>query len=170
MILYHGTNISIENIDLEKCRPNKDFGKGFYLTDLRQQAEKMAKRVARIYGGNPIVNIYEIDDSLLDSNGLSVKRFDSKPSKEWATFVMNNRNKEFSDFSSMDCNQDNKFDIVFGPIANDDMAVLFRQYESQMITFDMLVSGLTFKELTMQCSFHSEKALSFVKKIGEIKL
>ena len=83
---------------------------------------------------------------------------------------MNNRNNNFSDFSSMDCNQDNKYDIVSGPIANDDMAVLFRQFENQIITFDMLVSGMTFKELTMQCSFHSDKALSFLKKTGEIKL
>ena len=29
MILYHGTNISIDIIDLDKCRPFKDFGKGF---------------------------------------------------------------------------------------------------------------------------------------------
>lgn len=32
MILYHGTNCSIDKIDLNKCRPYKDFGKGFYLT------------------------------------------------------------------------------------------------------------------------------------------
>ena len=96
--------------------------------------------------------------------------FDSKPSKEWAKIVMNNRNKHFSDLSSLDCNQDNKYDVVSGPIANDDMAVLFRQYENQIITFDMLVSGMTYKELTMQYSFHSRKAVSFLKKAGEIKL
>lgn len=33
MILYHGSNIAIDVIDLSKCRPNKDFGQGFYLTD-----------------------------------------------------------------------------------------------------------------------------------------
>ena len=36
------------------CRPYKDFGQGFYLTVLREQAEKMAKRVATIYGGDAI--------------------------------------------------------------------------------------------------------------------
>ena len=61
MILYHGTNCSIDKIDLDKCRPYKDFGKGFYLTTIREQAEKMAHRVARIYGGEPTVNVYEFD-------------------------------------------------------------------------------------------------------------
>ena len=42
MILYHGTNCDITSIDLEKCSPNKDFGRGFYLTDIPKQAEYMA--------------------------------------------------------------------------------------------------------------------------------
>ena len=67
MILYHGSNISIEEIDLSKCKPWKDFGKGFYTTEIYDQAEKMAERVARIYGGSPIINIYEFDELLLKS-------------------------------------------------------------------------------------------------------
>ena len=51
MKLYHGSNMEIKEIDLLKCRPYKDFGKGFYLTTIKEQAEKMAIRVARIYGG-----------------------------------------------------------------------------------------------------------------------
>jgi hypothetical protein len=44
MILYHGSNIIIEDIDSNKCRPYKDFGKGFYCTTIKSQAELMAKR------------------------------------------------------------------------------------------------------------------------------
>lgn len=44
------------------CRPYKDFGRGFYLTDIEEQAERMAVRVSRIYGGIPVVNSYEIED------------------------------------------------------------------------------------------------------------
>ena len=47
MILYHGTNIDIQSIDLEQCMPYKDFGRGFYLTDLEQQAKDMALRKAK---------------------------------------------------------------------------------------------------------------------------
>ena len=43
MILYHGSNIYIESIDLSKSKPNKDFGKGFYLSENKAQAEQMAK-------------------------------------------------------------------------------------------------------------------------------
>ena len=66
MRLYHGSNIVIDSINLAMCRPYKDFGQVFYLTDIEKQAEKMAIRVARIYGEKPIVNIYEIDDDFKD--------------------------------------------------------------------------------------------------------
>ena len=35
MRLYHGSNIAIDSINLAMCRPYKDFGKGFYLTDIK---------------------------------------------------------------------------------------------------------------------------------------
>lgn len=87
MILYHGTNCSIDKIDLNKCRPYKDFGKGFYLTTIKEQAEKMARRVSRIYGGSPIVNafIYDID---ADNSDINIKSFPA-PTEEWARFVIN---------------------------------------------------------------------------------
>ena len=40
MRLYHGSNIAIDNINLAMCRPYKDFGQGFYLTDIEEQAQK----------------------------------------------------------------------------------------------------------------------------------
>ena len=55
MRLYHGSNIVIDNINLAMCRPHKDFGQEFYLTDMEEQAEKMAIRVSRIYGKMPVV-------------------------------------------------------------------------------------------------------------------
>mgnify|MGYP004447513415 CR=1 FL=1 len=63
MILYHGSNTDIVRIDLSQCRPHKDFGKGFSLTTIQEQAERMAQRVARMYGGKPILNIYDFNDS-----------------------------------------------------------------------------------------------------------
>ena len=43
MILYHGSNVSFDEIDLAKSLPNKDFGKGFYLSDNSEQAEENGK-------------------------------------------------------------------------------------------------------------------------------
>ena len=90
MRLYHGSNIVIDSINLAMCRPYKDFGQGFYLTDLEEQAEKMAARVSKIYGGFPVVNIYEIDDD-----------FGIQTTEEWAKFIMNNRNRTFTDEKSI---------------------------------------------------------------------
>lgn len=166
MILYHGTNIDIQSINLELCRPYKDFGRGFYTTELPEQAQKMARRVARIYGGEPIVNIYRIDDGFMKNNSLNIKDFGKFPSESWALFVMNNRNKFFTDFKSADCNIDCKYDIVCGSIADDDMAMLFRQYQNELISFDALIKGMVFKEVTNQYSFHTERAVQLLKKEG----
>ena len=45
MILYHGTNCVIDKIELNKCRPYKDFGRGVYLTTMKEQAEKNIKQI-----------------------------------------------------------------------------------------------------------------------------
>lgn len=166
MILYHGTNLNIEAIDLSHCRPYKDFGQGFYTTDMPEQAKRMAERVAKIYGGSPIVNSYRISDDFLTLEYLKIREFGVVPSEEWALFVMNNRNKHFSNYESMDCNFDCKFDVVHGPVANDDMAVLFRQYQNEWISFDALVKGMTYKEFTSQYSFHTEAAVQLLEKEG----
>lgn len=55
LILYHGSNIEIMKLDLSKCKPYKDFGRGFYLTTLKEQAARMAKNRAALYEGNPII-------------------------------------------------------------------------------------------------------------------
>ena len=168
MILYHGSNLEIDVIDLNKCRPNKDFGKGFYLTDIPEQAMRMARRVSLIYGGNPIVTCFEADlDKLMNSN-LSIRKFD-QPDIEWATFVMNNRSGKKPDANSPECNLVNQYDIVIGPVANDDMALLFRQFEEGFIDIGILTREMTYKKLTNQYSFHTQRAVALLKKEGVIR-
>ena len=166
MILYHGSNVDIQNISLSACRPYKDFGRGFYLTDIPEQAERMAERVARIYGGEPVLNIYEIDDSFLDSSSLRIKNFGEETSEDWARFVMNNRNRGFENYSDPLCNFDSKYDIVIGPVADDNMAMLFRQYEEKIIDFDTLLKGMIYKKTSSQYSFHTPAAISLLRKIS----
>ena len=168
MRLYHGSNIAIDNINLAMCRPYKDFGQGFYLTDIEKQAEKMAIRVARIYGEKPIVNIYEIDDDFKDFKDLKdlkIKNFGIQTTEEWARFVMNNRSRVFTDIKNVLCNRDNKYDIVIGPVADDNMALLFRQYENEIIDFETLVKGMIYKETSSQYSFHTEKSVKLLRKV-----
>lgn len=78
MKLYHGSNMEIHTICLDKCNPYKDFGRGFYLTDIEEQAKLMAMRRTRIAGeGKPIVSTYSFDETLLHDTSLQVKIFDS---------------------------------------------------------------------------------------------
>lgn len=65
MILYHGSNLPFSTIDLEKGLPAKDFGRGFYMTDSLECAEKTAaQRVVRL-GGLPKVMVFDCDESAL---------------------------------------------------------------------------------------------------------
>jgi hypothetical protein len=117
----------------------------------------MATRVVRLYGGEKVVSFFDFDSEA--TAGLSVREF-NKPSTEWARFVMNNRNRAFSDFDSYECNFNSQYDIVIGPVANDDLALMFRQYAENLITLDTLAEGIEFRDLTNQYSFHTEKAVS----------
>jgi len=63
---------------------------------------------------------------------------------------------------------DAKYDIVIGPVANDDIALLFRQYAENLITLEMLARGMEFRHLNSQFSFHTEKALQTLKFRGII--
>ncbi len=165
MTLYHGSNTEIISIDLSKCRPNKDFGKGFYLTTMKDQAENMARRTVRIYGGSPCVTEYLFDEQLLNKKNINVKKFLSL-SEEWAMFVINNRNRGFQNVTSLECNSDNKYDIVYGPVANDDLALLFRQLVSGLISVESLVKEMEYKTLTNQYSFHTPYAVQYLIKTG----
>ena len=90
MRLFHGTNSPFSEIDLSKSRTNKDFGKGFYLSDTYSQAEEMGAFKAGFLGGEVIVYEYETDDDILKDTSLNIKVFTSY-SEEWANFVLKNR-------------------------------------------------------------------------------
>ena len=165
MILYHGTNLDIDKIDLEKCAPYKDFGKGFYTTTILDQAKAMAIRKSRIFGGNPCIVSYDAPDNLLQLKTVKIKNFPST-SKEWAIFIINNRNRDFHEFSSPDCNCDNKYDIVFGPVANDTLTTLIRQYQRGYIDSEILLKEMQYTSPSNQYSFQSQKAIELLKKAG----
>ena len=172
MILFHGTNMEIDKIDLDKCKPYKDFGCGFYTTPLREQAFSMAKRTTKIFKkGKPCIIEYSCDDNLLSLNedskfaSLNIKRF-KEPNIEWARFVINNRNKKFANIKSLECNLDNKYDVVIGPVANDDITALVDVYLSGILSDEAITKELTFRNLSIQYSFHTERAITCLQKKG----
>jgi hypothetical protein len=156
MKLYHGTNVDFDVIDLTKSNKYKDFGQGFYLTDIRSQAEELAAKKSRLFGGYPIIQEYEFDESLLSGAELKVLKFD-KPSTEWAEFIFKNRNRD-NDFT-------HDYDIVIGPIANDGVAYLLGRYEEGTLTIEELSDKLDFKKLNSQYFFGTNKSLKYLKRL-----
>lgn len=166
MKLYHGSNMEIFDVDLKKCMPYKDFGKGFYTTILEKQAWQMASRRVKTEGGIPTVTIFEIPDDLLYRYDLSCRVFEESPTVEWAVFVKNNRDKKFKDTDSPECNSDGKYDIVVGPVADDTIGLLVRQFQRGLINEKYLTEEFSFGKVTNQYTFHTEKALKYLKKAG----
>ena len=156
MILYHGTYTDFDSIDLSLSNPYKDFGKGFYLTDIREQAEQMARKKARIFGGTPTVLEYHFDEQMLRDPDINVKIFHS-PDIEWAEFIYKNRSRTL--FFKHD------FDIVIGPIADDGVAYLLSRYEERIMSLAELAEDLRYKELNRQYFFGTDKSIKMLDRI-----
>ncbi len=157
MILYHGSNTVIDSIDLNRCRPYKDFGKGFYLTDIKEQAQCMAARTVKIFKGVPTLTTFEFHIRAASAAGLSIKVFHS-PDREWAKFVMSNRDLNVPQPA-------HDYDIVIGPVADDTIARLLRMFTENFINEEQLLRELTFSRVTSQYFFHTEKAIEFLRML-----
>jgi hypothetical protein len=160
--------MEIDRIDLIQSRPYKDFGRGFYTTQYQEQALAMARRTVRLFkGGIPTITVFSLDDTVFGNSTLRIRKFDG-PNNEWANFVINNRNTGQQDISSPECNIDSKYDIVSGPVANDDIVLQLRLFLRGLISVPDLKKNLEYKELTSQISFHTEAVIQLLVKTGVI--
>lgn len=160
MKLYHGSDISIDKIELDKSKPFKDFGKGFYLSADFEQAMEMAKERVRqkSASGLPVVTTFEFDETIMSKNDLKIKVWDDY-CEEWAEFVLKNRDRKLSH----PCHD---YDIVYGPIADDGVAFQLRRYQAGYLTIKQLVEELKYsKGITFQYFFANKLAISKLRKI-----
>lgn len=156
MILYHGSITRISQIDLTKSKPNKDFGKAFYLSDSKEQAFELAQLKADLEDGTPVLNCYEFDAELLSS--LNFKRFDAY-TKEWAHFVYDHRTEPNG-------NTLHSFDIVYGPIANDRIGAQITRFKQGYITFDEFLERIKYIQgITFQYAFCTQKAIDLLHQL-----
>lgn len=157
MILYHGSNMSVDRIDLTKSKPNKDFGRGFYLSENEAQAIEMATFKSMQLGGEPVVSEFEFDETIMRDTSLRVKIFEDY-SEEWADFVLANREGGITDTE--------KFDIVYGPIANDKVGLQIRKLKDGSIDKAEFLNRLKYmKGITFQYYFGSEEAIRHLIKL-----
>lgn len=159
MILYHGSNMSIDVVDLKKSKRAKDFGQGFYLSKDREQAQKMAELTTfRQSAGEPTITTFCIDDSFLLDSNLNVKIFEGY-TEEWAEFVLMNRRNPTSEPA-------HSYDIVVGPIADDKVGVQIRRFTMGYISCHQLMDELSYiNGLTIQYFFGTERAVQLLKRI-----
>lgn len=157
MKLYHGTNCDFDEISLQKSRPNKDFGKGFYLSADYSQAKEMALHKSLQEEGNPIVLTYEFNEDNFKDTNIKVKSFDSY-SLEWVEFILSNR----TNTSPVNIHD---YDIVVGPIADDKVGVQIFRYLNEYIDINKLIENLKYKKITIQYFFGTEKAIKLLSKL-----
>ena len=85
MKVFHGSNMIVDKPDVMHSYRALDFGKGFYVTTVWEQAERWAKRKAQMMeSGKPIVNIYEMSEEIPER--YSLKTFPDDLD-EWIDFV-----------------------------------------------------------------------------------
>ena len=150
MKLYHGSTIDIGRIDLAKSKPNKDFGRAFYLSADRQQALEMAQYRAEFEETAPVVNVYEFDETLFQQ--FRCKRFEEY-TEEWAHFVYDHRTESHG-LTLHD------YDIVYGPIANDRVGAQIARFKQGYITFDEFLRRIQYiKGITFQYAFCTQQAV-----------
>ena len=131
MKLNHGSTMIIRQPIVAAGRPNLDFGQGFYLTDLSDQAESWADRMQRINLETGVVNVYELDIDSVKAE-FSYYRFD-RYDKEWLDFIVANR-----------MGRDNvvHYDVIEGGVANDRVIDTIEAYMANMMPIDVALREL----------------------------
>ncbi len=152
MILYHGSNVVVEQPKLIEQNRFLDFGYGFYTTTNETQAENFAQKVIIRRGGKPIVNVYEFDETA-QTNTLKIKRF-SAPDEEWLDFVSAHRNGTYNG---------EKYDLIIGAVANDDVYRTLQVYSTGLLSKEQALEALKIKKLFNQYVFATEEALALLK-------
>lgn len=152
IIVYHGTDCLFDEIDLSKSKQRRDFGIGFYTTTIAAQAESWAKsRKQRSHSDKSMVYVYEaeLSDDLLihEFEGLTI---------EWLEMVKQNR--------TLGGVQHN-YDVVIGPVADDDTMLTVSRFIGGVYSAEEAITRLKYSKPNNQISFHTEKAIKFLKRI-----
>lgn len=152
MKLYHSSNTSVERPDTIHSRDYLDFGKGFYLTSLPDQAVKYAQRFIR-RNQKAWINSYEF---IYDPTKWKVLQFEAYD-KAWLDFVSKCRAGE----------DDTDFDIIIGGIANDRVIQTLDRYFEGELSMEETLGLLIYEKPNNQYCIRSQKMLDeCLKHIG----
>lgn len=156
MILYHGSFLEIAEPDLVHSRSNVDFGRGFYVTPLYEQAVKWCGKFKR-RGRDGVISRYVFDEICEDE--LKVLKFDSY-SEDWLEFILNcRREKDTTDY-----------DLVVGGVANDRVFNTVELYFDGLIDKKEAINRLRYEKPNLQICFRTEKALRYLHFEGSERI
>lgn len=141
-VLYHGSSFKVERPRILTSGFYKDFGYGFYCTNI----EKQARRWAMTKGGSHIVNIYSYEQK----KELKALKFESM-TEQWLDFVI-------------DCRRgiEHGYDIVDGPMADDTIWDYIEDYIEGKISREAFWVLVKFKYPTHQIVFATDRALQCI--------
>ncbi|MDL2287051.1 DUF3990 domain-containing protein [Eubacteriales bacterium OttesenSCG-928-G02] len=160
MIIYHGSNVVVEQPKILQSERMLDFGTGFYTTSNKEQAGRWAERVAdRRETKDQMLSVYEFDFETAERE-LAIIRFD-EPNGEWLDFVCANRSGR---------EPATPYDIVIGPVADDKIYEVVQFYENGVYYKEDAIKRLKVEELFNQILFHTEKSLTFCRFTEFVKL
>jgi len=152
MKLYHGSNVIVKEPRLLVPMRTLDFGSGFYTASNYEQAVEFSLKVMlRTKTSSRFVTEYEFDLEKAEKT-LELLRFHGA-NEDWLNFVLQNRKGTYSG---------KKYDIIIGPVANDDVYQTLRLFETGNYSFNEALIKLKIKNLFDQYVFTSEKALSML--------
>ncbi len=152
LVVYHGKCSDFEKIDLNKSHNRRDFGKGFYTTILQSQSKEWAYRLSMREKKN---KYYVYEFLFEEADVLKVKRFD-RLNEEWLEFIKSNRSKG---------GLQHDYDVVIGPVADDNTMETVQLYIANILTASEAVERLRYNKVNNQVSFHTKKALQYLKPV-----
>jgi hypothetical protein len=157
MQVFHGSYTEIESIDLSKCQANKDFGRGFYVTKFRKQAEEWAEIIGKVNGTIGVVTEFTFYERAFSEDSLKVLRFNGYDD-EWFDFIILNRDLETPE-------QKHNYDIIEGPVADDKVQRRINKFLEGEITREDFFEQLTkYLEPSHQICFCTVNSLRMLKK------
>ena len=152
MILYHGSNVTVEKPRLMPTKRLLDFGAAFYLTSDYEQARKWSEHAIKMREtGKATVSVFEFDSACLSD--LRLLRFDA-PDHAWLSFVAANR-------TGTPVND--QYDIIIGPVANDQSIRTVNDYLNGYFTEDIAIQLLLPQKLKDQYAFKTDAALACLR-------
>lgn len=156
MRLYHGSVVEVRKPSLRYARKKTDFGRGFYTTTQKEQAEHWTTiKIDRAKDAKrKVVSVYEFDEAILTEPDINIREFKGAD-EAWLNFVVSSRKGVQHDY-----------DLVFGPVANDKVFTVVNLYESGVLDAPAAISELKAYKTYNQLSFHSKRvldALQFVE-------